>query len=150
MKALKLCKGVLGMDKNNYDALVIAGEACSRLLQAQLLEVSGEGAGGRDGGPDWMEQSEKAFAKACDVEPNRIDAWQGMTTLYKDEGAWHALISSWSRSICNRRFIVGDSLAPRCRWHAPLPPGPVGCCHFIIFPERDCDFLLSMPRVPLP
>jgi len=85
MKALKSCKGVLAAEKDNYDALCIAGEACSHLLTAQLADVASGTA--KEGGPDWMEQSEKAFTKACETEPLRIEAWKGLVTLLDGQGA---------------------------------------------------------------
>lgn len=84
MKALKLCKGVLTANKDSYDALVIAGGACSHLLAAQLADIArGEG---KEGGPDWMEQSDKALSKASGVEPLRIDAWQALMKLHAGQG----------------------------------------------------------------
>lgn len=84
MKALKACKGLLAAEKDNYDALCIAGEACSHLLAAQLADVASGVA--KEGGPDWMEQSEKAFIKASETEPLRIEAWKGLVELFDGQG----------------------------------------------------------------
>ncbi|KAG8598336.1 hypothetical protein GDO81_002569 [Engystomops pustulosus] len=55
-EALKHCKAVLKLEKNNYNAWVFIGVAASELEQ-----------------PD---QAQAAYKKATEIEPEQILAWQ--------------------------------------------------------------------------
>ncbi|KAG9487998.1 hypothetical protein GDO78_007677 [Eleutherodactylus coqui] len=61
--ALKHCKVVLKLDKNNYNAWVFIGLAASELEQ-----------------PD---QAQAAYKKATEIEPEQLLAWQGLVNLYE-------------------------------------------------------------------
>ncbi|XP_076854203.1 tetratricopeptide repeat protein 37 isoform X2 [Brachyhypopomus gauderio] len=61
--ALKHCKAVLKLEKNNYNAWVFIGVAASELDQA--------------------DQSRAAYRKATDLEPQQLLAWQGLANLYE-------------------------------------------------------------------
>ncbi|XP_066459101.1 superkiller complex protein 3 [Eleutherodactylus coqui] len=61
--ALKHCKAVLKLDKNNYNAWVFIGLAASELEQ-----------------PD---QAQAAYKKATEIEPEQLLAWQGLVNLYE-------------------------------------------------------------------
>ncbi|XP_040277485.1 tetratricopeptide repeat protein 37 isoform X1 [Bufo bufo] len=62
-EALKHCKAVLKLEKNNYNAWVFIGLAASELEQ-----------------PD---QSYGAYKKATEIEPEQLLAWQGLVNLYE-------------------------------------------------------------------
>ncbi|MBN3275788.1 TTC37 protein, partial [Polyodon spathula] len=62
-EALKHCKAVLKLEKNNYNAWVFIGVAASELDQ-----------------PD---QAQAAYKKAVELEPEQLLAWQGLTNLYE-------------------------------------------------------------------
>ncbi|XP_013777093.1 tetratricopeptide repeat protein 37-like [Limulus polyphemus] len=61
--ALKYCKTVLKLDKNNYHAWVFIGAAA---------EEMGE-----------LEQTLAAFNKAIDISPDQVLAWQGLCNFYE-------------------------------------------------------------------
>ncbi|KFM77324.1 Tetratricopeptide repeat protein 37, partial [Stegodyphus mimosarum] len=61
--ALKHCKNVLKIDKNNYNAWVFVGAAAQEIDQ-----------------PD---QSEAAFKRAIEIAPDQILAWQGLCSFYE-------------------------------------------------------------------
>ncbi|KAI1900403.1 hypothetical protein AGOR_G00049590 [Albula goreensis] len=61
--ALKHCKAVLKLEKNNYNAWVFIGVAASELEQ-----------------PD---QAQTAYRKASELEPEQLLAWQGLANLYE-------------------------------------------------------------------
>ncbi|XP_069034465.1 tetratricopeptide repeat protein 37 [Embiotoca jacksoni] len=67
-EALKHCKTVLKLEKNNYNAWVFIGLAASELEQ-----------------PD---QSQTAYKKAVDLEPEQLLAWQGLANLYEKTDQW--------------------------------------------------------------
>ncbi|TRY85691.1 hypothetical protein DNTS_013421 [Danionella cerebrum] len=62
-EALKHCKTVLKLEKNNYNAWVFIGVAAFELQQ-----------------PD---QAQGAYRKACELEPQQLLAWQGLASLYE-------------------------------------------------------------------
>ncbi|XP_073534422.1 superkiller complex protein 3 [Phyllobates terribilis] len=62
-EALKHCKAVLKLEKNNYNAWVFIGLAASELEQ-----------------PD---QAQAAYKKATEIEPEQLLAWQGLVNLYE-------------------------------------------------------------------
>ncbi|XP_066567919.1 superkiller complex protein 3 [Amia ocellicauda] len=62
-EALKHCKGVLKLEKNNYNAWVFIGVAAAELEQP--------------------EQSQIAYKKATELEPEQLLAWQGLANLYE-------------------------------------------------------------------
>ncbi|KAM3940662.1 superkiller complex protein 3 isoform 1-T2 [Leptodactylus fuscus] len=62
-EALKHCKAVLKLEKNNYNAWVFIGLAASELEQ-----------------PD---QAQAAYKKAAEIEPEQLLAWQGLVNLYE-------------------------------------------------------------------
>ncbi|XP_075693260.1 superkiller complex protein 3 isoform X2 [Rhinoderma darwinii] len=61
--ALKHCKAVLKLEKNNYNAWVFIGLAASELEQP--------------------EQARAAYKKATELEPEQLLAWQGLVNLYE-------------------------------------------------------------------
>ncbi|XP_022607239.1 tetratricopeptide repeat protein 37 [Seriola dumerili] len=67
-EALKSCKAVLKLEKNNYNAWVFIGLAASELDQ-----------------PD---QSQSAYKKAVELEPEQLLAWQGLANLYEKTDQW--------------------------------------------------------------
>uniref|UniRef100_A0A671Y3D8 SKI3 subunit of superkiller complex n=1 Tax=Sparus aurata TaxID=8175 RepID=A0A671Y3D8_SPAAU len=67
-EALKHCKAVLKLEKNNYNAWVFIGLAASELEQ-----------------PD---QSQMAYKKAVELEPEQLLAWQGLSNLYEKTDQW--------------------------------------------------------------
>uniref|UniRef100_A0A665SX81 Tetratricopeptide repeat domain 37 n=1 Tax=Echeneis naucrates TaxID=173247 RepID=A0A665SX81_ECHNA len=67
-EALKHCKAVLKIEKNNYNAWVFIGLAASELEQ-----------------PD---QSQTAYKKAVELEPEQLLAWQGLANLYEKTDQW--------------------------------------------------------------
>ncbi|XP_030049258.1 superkiller complex protein 3 [Microcaecilia unicolor] len=62
-EALKHCKAVLKVEKNNYNAWVFIGVAATELEQ-----------------PD---QAQAAYKKATELEPEQLLAWQGLGSLYE-------------------------------------------------------------------
>ncbi|KAM4808860.1 superkiller complex protein 3 [Rhinophrynus dorsalis] len=62
-EALKQCKAVLKLEKNNYNAWVFIGLAAAELEQ-----------------PD---QAQAAYRKAAELEPDQLLAWQGLGNLYE-------------------------------------------------------------------
>ncbi|XP_062873563.1 superkiller complex protein 3 [Trichomycterus rosablanca] len=62
-EALKHCKAVLKLEKNNYNAWVFIGVAASELEQP--------------------EQAQTAYKKAAELEPEQLLAWQGLANLYE-------------------------------------------------------------------
>ncbi|XP_063051126.1 superkiller complex protein 3 [Engraulis encrasicolus] len=62
-EALKHCKNVLKLEKNNYNAWVFIGLAAGELEQ-----------------PD---QAQAAYRKAAELEPEQLLAWQGLANLYE-------------------------------------------------------------------
>ncbi|XP_027001415.1 tetratricopeptide repeat protein 37 [Tachysurus fulvidraco] len=62
-EALKHCKAVLKLEKNNYNAWVFIGVAASELEQP--------------------EQAQTAYRKAAELEPEQLLAWQGLANLYE-------------------------------------------------------------------
>ncbi|XP_048838840.1 tetratricopeptide repeat protein 37 [Brienomyrus brachyistius] len=62
-EALKHCKAVLKLEKNNYNAWVFIGVAACELEQ-----------------PD---QAQTAYKKAMELEPGQLLAWQGLASLYE-------------------------------------------------------------------
>lgn len=62
-EALKHCKAVLKLEKNNYNAWVFIGVAAGELEQ-----------------PD---QAQTAYRKAMQLEPEQLLAWQGLANLYE-------------------------------------------------------------------
>ncbi|XP_041957097.1 tetratricopeptide repeat protein 37 isoform X1 [Alosa sapidissima] len=62
-EALKHCKNVLKLEKNNYNAWVFIGVAAGELDQ-----------------PD---QAKAAYKKAAELEPDQLLAWQGLANLYE-------------------------------------------------------------------
>ncbi|CAM9116435.1 unnamed protein product [Lampetra planeri] len=67
-EALKHCKAVLKLEKNNYNAWVFIGLAASELEQ-----------------PD---QAHTAYKKAVELEPEQLLAWQGLANLYEKTDQW--------------------------------------------------------------
>uniref|UniRef100_A0A3Q2QUL0 SKI3 subunit of superkiller complex n=1 Tax=Fundulus heteroclitus TaxID=8078 RepID=A0A3Q2QUL0_FUNHE len=67
-EVLKHCKAVLKLEKNNYNAWVFIGKAASELEQ-----------------PD---QSQAAYKKAAELEPEQLLAWQGLANLYENTDQW--------------------------------------------------------------
>ncbi|MEQ2243169.1 Tetratricopeptide repeat protein 37 [Ilyodon furcidens] len=67
-EVLKHCKTVLKLEKNNYNAWVFIGKAASELEQ-----------------PD---QSQAAYKKAVELEPDQLLAWQGLANLYENTDQW--------------------------------------------------------------
>ncbi|XP_057688617.1 tetratricopeptide repeat protein 37 isoform X2 [Corythoichthys intestinalis] len=67
-EALKQCKNVLKLEKNNYNAWVFIGLAASELEQ-----------------PD---QAQTAYRKAVELEPEQLLAWQGLGNLYEKTDQW--------------------------------------------------------------
>uniref|UniRef100_M4AYA2 SKI3 subunit of superkiller complex n=1 Tax=Xiphophorus maculatus TaxID=8083 RepID=M4AYA2_XIPMA len=67
-EVLKHCKAVLKLEKNNYNAWVFIGKAASELEQ-----------------PD---QSQAAYRKAVELEPEQLLAWQGLANLYENTDQW--------------------------------------------------------------
>ncbi|XP_070689878.1 tetratricopeptide repeat protein 37 [Pempheris klunzingeri] len=67
-EALKYCKAVLKLEKNNYNAWVFIGLAASELEQ-----------------PD---QAQTAYKKAVELEPEQLLAWQGLANLYEKTDQW--------------------------------------------------------------
>ncbi|XP_035022262.1 tetratricopeptide repeat protein 37 isoform X2 [Hippoglossus stenolepis] len=66
--ALRHCKAVLKLEKNNYNAWVFIGLAASELEQ-----------------PD---QSQSAYKKAAELDPEQLLAWQGLANLYDKTDQW--------------------------------------------------------------
>ncbi|KAJ8006135.1 hypothetical protein DPEC_G00125100 [Dallia pectoralis] len=62
-EALKHCKAVLKLEKNNYNAWVFIGVAASEL--------------------DQPEQAQTAYSKALELDPEQLLAWQGLANLYE-------------------------------------------------------------------
>ncbi|XP_075037195.1 superkiller complex protein 3 [Mixophyes fleayi] len=62
-EALKQCKAVLKLEKNNYNAWVFIGLAAAELEQ-----------------PD---QAQAAYRKAAELDPEQLLAWQGLGNLYE-------------------------------------------------------------------
>uniref|UniRef100_A0A8C5M4M7 SKI3 subunit of superkiller complex n=2 Tax=Leptobrachium leishanense TaxID=445787 RepID=A0A8C5M4M7_9ANUR len=62
-EALKQCKSVLKLEKNNYNAWVFIGLAAAELEQ-----------------PD---QAQAAYRKAAELEPEQLLAWQGLASFYE-------------------------------------------------------------------
>lgn len=67
-EALRHCKSVLKVEKNNYNAWVFIGLAASELDQ-----------------PD---QAQTAYKKAVELEPEQLLAWQGLANLYEKTDQW--------------------------------------------------------------
>ncbi|XP_068617091.1 superkiller complex protein 3 [Brachionichthys hirsutus] len=67
-EVLKQCKAVLKLEKNNYNAWVFIGLAACELEQ-----------------PD---QSQTAYKKAVELEPEQLLAWQGLANLYEKTDQW--------------------------------------------------------------
>lgn len=67
-EALKHCKTVLKIEKNSYNAWVFIGLSASELDQ-----------------PD---QSQAAYKKAVELEPEQLLAWQGLANLYEKTDQW--------------------------------------------------------------
>ncbi|XP_036000323.1 tetratricopeptide repeat protein 37 [Fundulus heteroclitus] len=67
-EVLRHCKAVLKLEKNNYNAWVFIGKAASELEQ-----------------PD---QSQAAYKKAAELEPEQLLAWQGLANLYENTDQW--------------------------------------------------------------
>lgn len=94
--ALKHCKAVLKLEKNNYNAWVFIGVAASELEQ-----------------PD---QAQAAYRKAVELEPEQLLAWQGLTNLYeknnlpgfKEElpGVYQKLLDLYERSDREKWYEV--------------------------------------------
>ncbi|XP_056393771.1 SKI3 subunit of superkiller complex protein [Hyla sarda] len=63
--ALKHCKAVLKLEKNNYNAWVFIGLAASELEQP--------------------EQAHAAYKKAAEIDPEQLLAWQGLVNLYEKD-----------------------------------------------------------------
>ncbi|KAK1174217.1 tetratricopeptide repeat protein 37-like isoform X1 [Acipenser oxyrinchus oxyrinchus] len=95
-EALKHCKAVLKLEKNNYNAWVFIGVAASELEQ-----------------PD---QAQAAYRKAVELEPEQLLAWQGLTNLYeknnlpgfKEElpGVYQKLLDLYERSDREKWYEV--------------------------------------------
>nr|XP_019949487.1 PREDICTED: tetratricopeptide repeat protein 37 [Paralichthys olivaceus] len=66
--ALRHCKAVLKLEKTNYNAWVFIGLAASEMEQ-----------------PD---QSQSAYKKAVELEPEQLLAWQGLANLYEKTDQW--------------------------------------------------------------
>uniref|UniRef100_A0A673MNC0 Tetratricopeptide repeat protein 37-like n=1 Tax=Sinocyclocheilus rhinocerous TaxID=307959 RepID=A0A673MNC0_9TELE len=62
-EALKHCKAVLKLEKNNYNAWVFIGVAATELQQ--------------------LDQAQTAYRKATELEPEQLLAWQGLANLYE-------------------------------------------------------------------
>uniref|UniRef100_A0A4W4FY58 Tetratricopeptide repeat domain 37 n=1 Tax=Electrophorus electricus TaxID=8005 RepID=A0A4W4FY58_ELEEL len=62
-EALKHCKAVLRLEKNNYNAWVFIGVAAGEL--------------------DQPEQAQASYKKAAELEPEQLLAWQGLANLYE-------------------------------------------------------------------
>ncbi|XP_051518689.1 tetratricopeptide repeat protein 37 [Myxocyprinus asiaticus] len=62
-EALKHCKAVLKLEKNNYNAWVFIGVAAAELQQ--------------------HDQAQTAYKKATELEPEQLLAWQGLANLYE-------------------------------------------------------------------
>ncbi|XP_056601418.1 SKI3 subunit of superkiller complex protein isoform X1 [Triplophysa dalaica] len=62
-QALKHCKVVLKQENNNYNAWVFIGVAATELQQ--------------------LDQAQAAYAKATELEPEQLLAWQGLSNLYE-------------------------------------------------------------------
>lgn len=67
-EALKHCKAVLKIEKNNYNAWVFIGLSATELEQ-----------------PD---QAQMAYRKAVELEPEQLLAWQGLANLYEKIDQW--------------------------------------------------------------
>uniref|UniRef100_A0A3B4AIB8 Uncharacterized protein n=1 Tax=Periophthalmus magnuspinnatus TaxID=409849 RepID=A0A3B4AIB8_9GOBI len=67
-EALKHCKAVLKIEKNNYNAWVFIGLSATELEQ-----------------PD---QAQMAYKKAVELEPDQLLAWQGLANLYEKVDQW--------------------------------------------------------------
>ncbi|XP_072289660.1 tetratricopeptide repeat protein 37 [Eucyclogobius newberryi] len=67
-EALKHCKIVLKIEKNNYNAWVFIGLSATELEQ-----------------PD---QAQLAYKKAVELEPEQLLAWQGLANLYEKIDQW--------------------------------------------------------------
>ncbi|XP_017272832.1 tetratricopeptide repeat protein 37 isoform X2 [Kryptolebias marmoratus] len=95
-EALKHCKTVLKLEKNNYNAWVFIGLAASELEQ-----------------PD---QSQAAYKKAVELEPEQLLAWQGLANLYEKTDQWdfkvelpnayQKLVELYARSDKNKCYEV--------------------------------------------
>uniref|UniRef100_A0A8C1L6H1 Tetratricopeptide repeat domain 37 n=1 Tax=Cyprinus carpio TaxID=7962 RepID=A0A8C1L6H1_CYPCA len=88
-EALKHCKAVLKLEKNNYNAWVFIGVAATELQQ-----------------PD---QAQTAYRKATELEPEQLLAWQGLANLYEKSDQADFKLSSfllvarvWRRLIQER------------------------------------------------
>ncbi|XP_034025931.1 tetratricopeptide repeat protein 37 isoform X2 [Thalassophryne amazonica] len=100
-EALKHCKAVLKLEKNNYNAWVFIGLAATELDQ-----------------PD---QAHTAYTKAVELEPEQLLAWQGLVNLYEKIDQWdfktelpHAyqkLIDLYARSDKNKCYEVIKKLS---------------------------------------
>uniref|UniRef100_A0A8C3AV10 SKI3 subunit of superkiller complex n=1 Tax=Cyclopterus lumpus TaxID=8103 RepID=A0A8C3AV10_CYCLU len=66
--ALKHCKAVLKLEKNNYNAWVFIGLAASEL--------------------EHTDQAQTAYKKAVELEPEQLLAWQGLANLYEKTDQW--------------------------------------------------------------
>ncbi|XP_024131356.1 tetratricopeptide repeat protein 37 [Oryzias melastigma] len=67
-EALKHCKTVLKLEKNNYNAWVFIGLAACELEQT--------------------DQSLTAYKKAIELDPEQLLAWQGLANLYEKTDQW--------------------------------------------------------------
>uniref|UniRef100_A0A1A8BCW9 Tetratricopeptide repeat domain 37 n=1 Tax=Nothobranchius kadleci TaxID=1051664 RepID=A0A1A8BCW9_NOTKA len=100
-EALKHCKVVLKLEKNNYNAWVFIGLAASELEQ-----------------PD---QSQAAYKKAVELEPEQLLAWQGLANLYEKADQWdfqvelpnvyQKLVELYARSDKNKCYEVIKKLS---------------------------------------
>lgn len=99
-EALKHCKTVLKIEKNNYNAWVFIGLSASELDQ-----------------PD---QSQAAYKKAVELEPEQLLAWQGLANLYDKTDQWdfkvelpnvyQKLVELYASSDKNKCYEVIDKL----------------------------------------
>uniref|UniRef100_A0A3B3SLZ1 SKI3 subunit of superkiller complex n=1 Tax=Paramormyrops kingsleyae TaxID=1676925 RepID=A0A3B3SLZ1_9TELE len=104
-EALKHCKAVLKLEKNNYNAWVFIGVAACELEQ-----------------PD---QAQTAYKKAMELEPGQPLAWQGLASLYEKSNqadfktelpkVYEKLATLYERMLYNRviqdvALVLGDFL----------------------------------------
>eukprot|EP00794_Sanderia_malayensis_P009656 gene9656-10644_t len=82
-EALKHCKSVIKIDKTNYHAFVFIGLCAKELEQ--------------------YEQSQSAFKKAIEQNPEHILAWQGLCNLYES-----ARKEEWNNSLVDALNYLKD------------------------------------------
>ncbi|MBN3316771.1 TTC37 protein, partial [Atractosteus spatula] len=104
-EALRHCKAVLKLEKNNYNAWVFIGVAAAELEQP--------------------EQAQTAYRKAAELEPEQLLAWQGLASLYEKSNqtdfkaelpkVYQKLLAHYESSDRQKWYEVCRKLVEICR-----------------------------------